>query len=180
MKYRLTDTATRNAKPKPDGKGAKHPDGGNLYLWVTKDAKVWRYDYTRPVTGKRNTYTIGHYPEFSLKDARERHQEARALLARGVDPYEYRQEEKAAERALTENSFQAVATEWFVKFTANQVPTHTERQQRRLERHVFPYLGDLPIGEIEPPDINGRITSTACAIQKLITINKTRYLISLK
>lgn len=153
MKYRLTDTATRNAKPKPDGKGAKHPDGGNLYLWVTKDAKVWRYDYTRPVTGKRNTYTIGHYPEFSLKDARERHQEARALLARGVDPYEYRKEEKAAERALTENSFQAVATEWFVKFTANQVPTHTERQQRRLERHVFPYLGDLPIGEIEPPDI---------------------------
>ena len=58
MKTRLTDTAVRNAKPKPDGKTAKYTDGGGLYLWVSKEAKGWRYDHTRPATGKRNTLVM--------------------------------------------------------------------------------------------------------------------------
>lgn len=153
MKYRLTDTATRNAKPKPDGKPAKHTDGGGLFLWVSKDIKVWRYDYTRPTTGKRNTLVIGTYPEISLKDARDRHQEARNMLARGVDPSDYRKAEKAADRALVENCFEAVAREWFVKFRPQWVESHSSKIIRRLERDIFPWIGSRPIGELEPPDI---------------------------
>jgi integrase len=149
----LTDTAVKNAKPKPDGKAAKHTDGGGLYLWVTKEVKSWRYDYARPVTGKRNTLVIGTYPEFKLKEARERHQAARDLLARGVDPSEYKQSEKAAERALTANSFEAVAREWFVKFSPQWVESHSSKIIRRFERDIFPWIGSRPIGELEPPDI---------------------------
>ena len=146
MKRKLTDTAVKNAKPP-----TSISDGGGLYLLVKETGKFWRYNYR--MDGKQKTLSIGSYPEISLKDARTQHEEARALLARGVDPSQHKQATKGARRAESTNTLQAVAMEWLVKFTATQVPEHTARQQRRLERHVFPWIGGRIIGEIEPPDI---------------------------
>ena len=146
MKRKLTDTAVKNAKPP-----TSISDGGGLYLLVKETGKFWRYNYR--MDGKQKTLSIGSYPEITLKDARTQHEEARALLARGVDPSQHKQATKGARRAESTNTLQAVAMEWLVKFTATQVPEHTARQQRRLERHVFPWIGGRIIGEIEPPDI---------------------------
>lgn len=146
MKRKLTDTAAKNAKPT-----SSISDGGGLYLLVKETGKFWRYNYR--MDGKQKTLSIGSYPEISLKDARLLHEEARALLARGVDPSQHKQATKGARQVAAANTFQAVATEWLVKFTADQVPEHTNRQQRRLERHVFPWIGGRVIGELEPPDI---------------------------
>lgn len=153
MKMQLTDTAVKNAKPKPDGKPAKHTDGGGLYLWVSQSAKVWRYDYARPIVKTRNTLVIGSYPEIGLRDARERHQAARDLLARGVDPSEYKQAQEAAERALTENSFEAVAREWLLKFRHTWADSTYTKMTGILERAVFPWIGSRLIGGLEPPDV---------------------------
>jgi hypothetical protein len=54
-------------------------------LLVSPTGKHWRYDYRHH--DKRKTLAIASYPEFSLSEAREKHTEARALLARGVDPH---------------------------------------------------------------------------------------------
>ena len=151
MKRKLTDTAARNAKPSPDGKPKKYSDGGGLFLLVNPKGKYWRYKYR--IDGKEKTLSIGSYPEFSIKDARTLHDEARALLARGVDPSSHKQASKGARLAANVNTFEAVAIEWLVKFTADQAESHRERQQRRLERHVFPYIGNKPIASLEPPDI---------------------------
>ncbi|MDQ5767349.1 tyrosine-type recombinase/integrase [Thiothrix subterranea] len=149
MKRSLNDTAVKNAKPKD--KEYKLSDGGGLYLLVKPNgSKLWRYKYKLP---KEKVLAIGSYPEISLKDARLLHEEARALWARGVDPSQHKQATKGAKRAESANTFQAIATEWLVKFTADQAPEHTDRQKRRLERHVFPWIGGRIIGEIEPPDI---------------------------
>lgn len=153
MKYRLTDTATRNAKPKPDGKPAKHTDGGGLYLWVSQSAKVWRYDYTNPVTSKRNTLTIGTYPELLLKDARERHQEARSQLARGIDPSEHKRSLKAAQADIEAHSFEAIAREWFLKMKQGWSKSHTDRTISYLERDVFPFIGQLNINAVTPTNV---------------------------
>ncbi|MEB4592005.1 integrase arm-type DNA-binding domain-containing protein [Candidatus Thiothrix sp. Deng01] len=153
MKLRLTDTAVKNAKPKPDGKPAKHTDGGGLYLWVTQSAKVWRYDYTRPITGKRNTLVIGNYPETGLRDAREQHQTARDLLARGIDPSEHRKAQEAAERDMMANSFESVALEWLVKFRHTWSDSTYSKITGILRRAVFPWLGARNIATIEPPDV---------------------------
>ncbi|WP_308872991.1 tyrosine-type recombinase/integrase [Thiothrix subterranea] len=145
----MNDTAVKNAKPKD--KEYKLSDGGGLYLLVKPNgSKLWRYKYKLP---KEKVLAIGSYPEISLKDARLLHEEARALWARGVDPSQHKQATKGAKRAESANTFQAIATEWLVKFTADQAPEHTDRQKRRLERHVFPWIGGRIIGEIEPPDI---------------------------
>lgn len=153
MKYRLTDTAVRNAKPKSDGKPAKYTDGGGHYLWVTETAKSWRYDYTRPVTGKRNTLVIGTYPEFSLKDARELHHDARALLARGVDPSEHKQSLKAAQTDNEAHSFEAIAREWFLKMKPGWSKSHIDRTISYLERDVFPFIGSVNINAVAPTNV---------------------------
>jgi single-stranded DNA-specific DHH superfamily exonuclease len=113
MKRNLTDTATRNAKHNPDGTPHKHTDGGGMYLLVTATGKYWRYDYR--FLGKRKTLAIGLYPDVTLKDARALHDEARSLLAKGIDPSNHKQVVRATQAAKVENTFETVALEWFSK-----------------------------------------------------------------
>src|SRR5579863_4150660 len=108
----LTEAAVRNAKPGP--KLRKLADGRGLYLYVTpQGGKWWRllYSFAR----KRQTLSMGVYPDIGLKDARERRDEARRQIAHGINPAEVR---KAALREQIEartGSFEAVAREWLEK-----------------------------------------------------------------
>ena len=80
----LTPSQVQNAKAKAEPHKLRDP--GGLYLLVSPDGgKRWCYDYRRPVTGKRNTLGLGTFPEVSLRRAREKHAETRALLADGID-----------------------------------------------------------------------------------------------
>lgn len=80
----LTFNQIRSAKPKD--KLYKLSDGWGLALWVLPSGvKSWRMSYTRK-DGKRDTLTLGLYPDFSLHDAREWRAEIRAVLARGKNP----------------------------------------------------------------------------------------------
>lgn len=76
MKYKLTDTAVKAAKTKPDGKPAKYTDGG----LVMKSGKYWRFNYR--YSNKQKTLSFGVYPDINLKTAREKHQAAKELLRR--------------------------------------------------------------------------------------------------
>ncbi|UOG91787.1 MAG: Arm DNA-binding domain-containing protein [Candidatus Thiothrix sulfatifontis] len=97
MKRSLSDAAAKNAKPSPDGTPKRYTDGGGLYLHVSSAGKYWRYNYR--INGKQKTLAIGIYPDTSLKQAREAHQGARELLARGVDPSSHKQAIKCELRA---------------------------------------------------------------------------------
>jgi integrase len=151
MKRILTDTTVRNAKPKPDGKPAKHTDGGGLYLLVNGTGKYWRYNYIHG--GKQKTLAVGVYPDTSLKQARDAHDNARKLLAQGIDPSAHKQEAKAAQLALSENSFELVAREWHKKFSPQWSERHAGNVIRRFEHDFFPFIGNRPIADLEPPDI---------------------------
>ena len=161
----LTDSKIKATKPKQDGKPQNITDGGGLYLHIIQSGKFWRYNYR--VDGRMKTLSIGSYSEISLKMARERHEEARALLARGIDPSIYKRELKAASSTADSNSFEVIAREWFIKHLANKSPTHIKRTTSYLERDVFPYIGNRPIHDIKPRDL---ITVTE-RIQKRITHN---------
>ncbi len=81
----LTDTAIRNAKPAQ--KPIKLTDERGLYLLLKPNgSRWWRFDYR--YGGKRKTLSMGVYPDVSLKDARNRRDEARKLLAFDADPGE--------------------------------------------------------------------------------------------
>ena len=144
----LTDTAIRNAKP--ETKVRKLFDERGLYLLVTPDgSKWWRFKYR--FGGKEKLLSLGVYPDVGLKQARERRDEARKLVAASVDPSAERQVAKAALIATERrehDSFEAVAREWFQKFSSNWVAAHAEIVIHRLEVDVFPWLGGQPVSEI--------------------------------
>lgn len=120
----LSDVTIRNAKP--GAKPVRIFDGGGLYLEVTPSGgRLWRLKYR--FGGKEKVLALGKYPEVGLKDARERRDEARKLLANEVDPAENRKQQKAAKAERAANSFEAVAREWIAKNTPTWAATHTAR-----------------------------------------------------
>ena len=146
----LSELAVRNAKP--GEKPVRLFDGGGLYLEVSPaGGKLWRLKYR--VNGKEKRLALGKYPEVGLKDARERRDDARKLLANEVDPGENRKQQKAAKADRAANSFEVVAREWIAKNTPTWAATHTSKIVRRLEMYVFPWLGGRPIAEITPPEL---------------------------
>jgi integrase len=141
----LTDTAIRNAKP--SSRPVKLFDGGGLYLEVAPaGGKWWRLKYR--VQGKEKRISLGVYPDVGLKQARVRRDEARRLLAEGVDPGEQRKTEKAAQGERAANSFEAIAREWAERFRPKWTPGYHAKVVRRLERHAFPWIGRLPIADV--------------------------------
>ena len=147
----LTDTKIRTAKP--GDKPVRLYDERGLYLEVTPNrGRWWRLKYRHE--GKEKLLSMGTYPDTSLKAAREKRDQARALLAAGVDPSEARRSEKAAKTQLATNSFEAVAREWHATIHVPQVSTgHAARTLIRLEQDVFPRLGRVPVGEIKAPQL---------------------------
>ncbi len=146
----LTDTTIRNAKPA--GKTKKLFDTGGLYLEVAPSGgKWWRLKYR--FAGKEKRLSLGVYPDVSLKDARERRDEARKLVANDVDPSENRKAKKAATVQVVTNGFQMVAREWFARYSPNWSANHADRIIRRLERDIFPWIGGKSIADITPPQL---------------------------
>ena len=89
----LTDTQIRNLKPAEKAK--KYADGGGLYLYVARTgSKLWRMAYR--FNDKEKLLSFGEYPIVSLKDARTKRNEAKKLLADGIDPSRHKKEMKNA------------------------------------------------------------------------------------
>ena len=146
----LTNTTIRNAKP--SNKAVRLADGGGLYLEVAPaGGKWWRLKYR--FNGKEKRISLGVYPDVGLKEARERRDAARKQLAAGIDPGEARKAQKATRAALDTDSFEAVAREWFAKFSPNWVASHSDRILRRLERDIFPWIGATSIANVAAPEL---------------------------
>lgn len=145
----LTDTACKNAKPRD--KAYKLSDEKGLYLEITPNgSKYFRLKYR--FGGKEKRLAFGVYPETSLKEAREKRDEARKHLAQGIDPGEQRKAMKAAQVADVE-TFEVVAREWHAKFSPTWMAEHAERILSRFQRDVFPWIGTRPIREITAPEL---------------------------
>jgi integrase len=144
----LTEKELKNAKPRD--KPYKLAAGGGLHLLIKPSgSRLWRLKYR--VNGREKLLSFGMYPEVSLKFARERRDEARLVIRKGIDPAAQRNAEKVAEA----ETFEAVAREWFEKFAPSWVESHSSKVIRRLEMDVFPWLGARPIRSILPPDLLG-------------------------
>ena len=142
----LTNLKVDKAKPKE--KQYKLADERGMYLLIhPKGGKWWRLDYR--FQGKRKTLSLGTVPDVSLKDARKKRDEARSILDDGADPSYYR----ASAKAFGEDSFEAVAREWFEKFRGQWAQSHAVKILGRLEKDLLPWVGSRPIDAIEPPEL---------------------------
>jgi integrase len=145
----LNDLRVRTAKAKE--KPYKLSDGDGLYLLVTdKGGKWWRLKYR--YEGKEKLLSFGTYPEIILADARKRRDEARKLLANGIDPGAVKKAQKQAQTEETE-TFEVIAREWHTRFTPQWSEAHAKTTLSRLEHDLFPWLGNRPIREIKAPEL---------------------------
>jgi integrase len=163
----LSDKAIRAAlkAAMQDARARKISDGGGLVLEARPNgAGWWRLRYWRD--SKEGMLSLGTYPEVSLKDARQRRDDARKLVAAGADPSAHRKADKAQRiraleaKALADaglpgpGTFEFVARQWISTVHQSKVmPVHSQRTLSRLEKNVFPWLGRRPIAEIEAPEL---------------------------
>lgn len=146
----LSDTSIRNAKPA--SKAFKLYDESGLFILINPNGgKWWRLKYR--FDNKEKLLSLGTYPEVSLKDAREKRDAARKLIAAGVNPSTVRQAEKSSRLGSAANSFEVVAREWWASHMANKAPTHRDKVIRRFELYLFPWIGKKPIADITAPEV---------------------------
>jgi len=142
----LTDRQIRETVP--GAKPIKLNDGDGLYLLVQPNgARWWRMRFS--VHGVERQLSLGVYPVISLKRARERREDMRRQVAEGMDPSAVR---KAEKRSMAQ-TFEAVAREWMAKRKEIWSSEYTNNITRRLEQHVFPWLGSKPIKTIVAADV---------------------------
>ena len=149
----LTDVAIRNAKAAD--KPVKMFDGAGLYLLVSPTGgKLWRFKYQ--FAGKEKLLALGKWPDVGLKMARYRRDEARSLVAQGVDPSEKRKQDKTeavAQAAEDANTFEVVARDWHDKQVMAWSKSHAAKVMGRMEQHLFPAFGKVSITKLRAPDI---------------------------
>jgi integrase len=144
---KLTDTKLRTLKAT-----GKHFDGGGLYLEVTAaGGRYWRWKYRH--LGKEKRLAFGVYPEVGLKEAREKMQAARAVLAGGADPGVVKKAEREQAASESSDSFEAVSRKWFEVRKGEWAASYADKIMRRLEVDVFPYIGKRPVAGIMPPEL---------------------------
>lgn len=154
----LTDIKARAAKAKQ--KPYKLTDREGLYLFISpKGAKSWRYDYR--LVGARQTLTIGLYPEISLAVARKRLTEARSRVAEGVSPAEVKQAAKAQARIARKNTVRALGQDWYQARSASRSQSWCGNARRFLEKDIYPALGNKPIREVTPDDVERLVRKVA-------------------
>ena len=147
----LTDIKAKNAKPLE--KEYKLTDGFGMFLRVTpKGSKYWQMAYR--FEEKQKLFSIGVYPAVSLSDARQRRDEARRLLAQGIDPNAKKQAEVKELKAKRDNtrSFRTVAKAWFSTKT-KWSDDYGDAVWKRLETYVFPVIGDKDVAELDTGDL---------------------------
>ena len=113
--------------------------------------------------GKQKTLSLGAYPATGLKEAREARDNAKALLARGVDPSEEKRRVKAAAETMAKiqgMTFEVVGREWFGKKTSNLSADYRRQLLSHLENHLFPFIGNKPVAELEPAEILAAVRHT--------------------
>lgn len=146
----LTAIAIKNAKPKD--RQYKLADSAALYLLVKPNGrKLWRMNYVHLT--KHKTLAFGAWPEVSLAQAREKRDQARNLISAGLDPLEEAKLERLRAIQEVENTFKAVAEEWFAKNEKEGKAPVTLRKIRWLLGKAYPTLGHRPIAKIGAQEV---------------------------
>ena len=148
-KLTFTDQWLRTLKPK-EGKDEHFGDLSckGLSLKLTK-AGVRSFSYTFRLGEKTGRVTIGHYPDYGLKEARDRVEELRKLVATGTDPRVI----KAAEKEQLTRTVESMA-KLFIERYAKPKNKSWKQAESNLRLYLVSSLGTRPISSVKRGDIH--------------------------
>lgn len=134
---------------KPAAKARALSDSQGLYLVVQPNgSKLWRFRYR--FLDRQKTLHLGGWPQISLADARVRRDEAKKLIANGIDPALEKKRARVAAKFAAANTFEAVAQEWLVKCERDGLASVTIEKISWLLAKAYPLIGNIPIAQITP------------------------------
>ena len=147
---RLTDNQIKNSRVKD--KNLYLRDGNGLVLIVRKNnIKNWAFKYISPTTNRENSMSLGSYPSVSLDEARSKRDEYIKLLKQKIDPQIYRNSEQQKQLDKQRTTFKYVMNEWYNSSYCKKLKPRTLLKKRQsLEKHIVPFIGNVPIQEITP------------------------------
>jgi integrase len=116
-------------------------------LVTPQGGRLWRLRYW--LGGREKLLTLGAYPDVPLKRAREKREEARKLIADGIDPNVQRK----ALREASADTFEAVAIEWLALQSKVLAPETMSMLGARLNNFLYLYIGKRPVGAITAQEL---------------------------
>lgn len=141
----LTDTEVKNSKPKE--KDYKLSDGNNLFVVVRKTgSKFFRFDFT--FNNKRQSMSLGLYPQVSLKEAREKRDKAKENIKNGINPIETKNSD-----FKLETTFKYISDKWLELQKNAWSKSNYSKIKSNLENNAYPFLGNKNIQDITRKDI---------------------------
>ncbi|WP_447792096.1 tyrosine-type recombinase/integrase [Pseudomonas farris] len=149
----LSEMSIRHARITGNDYTLGDSDGLTLNVTVS-GGKIWLFRYYW--TGKQKRMSLGSYPQISLKEARIRRDEARALVAQGINPYEHRKQQRRAVRSAAEHTFEAVFNQWveFRRLSLKEGRQSTLSQiLRTFSKDILPFLGGRSVYDINRHDL---------------------------
>jgi integrase len=145
-------TNTKLLALKPRAAIYRVADSNGLCIEVTPSgARLWRYRYRH--NGKPSMLGLGTYPQTTLRQARRKRDDARDILATGVNPADARRADALAQRTSADNTFESVGREWIAKMQGRWTVHHSADVLRSMEQEAFPAIGHRPVAELESPEI---------------------------
>ncbi|ENM0555767.1 integrase arm-type DNA-binding domain-containing protein [Salmonella enterica] len=136
---KLTARQIETAKPKD--KAYKLSDGGGLYLEISpRGSKYWRMKYRRPADKRENRLAFGIYPIVTLAEARTKRDEAKKLLAQGIDPRDEQKSRQSEDCGAF--LFETIARQWHAS-NLTWGDDHRQRVLDSLEKYIFPAIGEM-------------------------------------
>jgi len=121
--HRLTDKQIKNAKKNLN-------DGGNLWLLIRRETKVWAFRYM--LNGKSRKAGLGSYPAVSLAMARETAAQYKQWLSQGIDPIDQKDHQQA-EASIVIPTFTSAAAKFIL----------TNRHQWKNRKHAKQWISTL-------------------------------------
>lgn len=130
----------------------KMADEKGLFLLVQPSgAKLWRLKYRFHKIERK--LSLGQYPEVSLKDARDKRDDARRMLEHGLDPVAERKRAKLVGELRAATTFRAVADEYLEKMEAEGRTPATMKKARWFRDLLDRDIGQLPVADITPQEL---------------------------
>ena len=138
----LTELQVKSAKPKEKYYMLRDDRGLNLRV-DPSGRKYWIFRYWE--NKKERQISLGPYPDLSLKDARIKRDELQTQRAKGESL------SRRADKRL--ETFSEVMNEWLKVRMSDKAESYMKMVKLRLKKHILPFIGEMPIGEITPKDV---------------------------
>lgn len=138
----ITDRKAKSIRP-----GDKPFAAGVVGLWLHPSSRAghgrWIFRFVSPATGKRRDMGMGAYPDVPVRLALERARLAREQMAQGIDPIDFRSNQKAVPTFE-----QAALKQWAVVSPSFRNPKHRAQWISSLEQHAFPAIGNVRVDKL--------------------------------